>query len=83
MFHFSSLKLFRKVLILSVMLIGIFVLTSTRKTEASICCSVCDENYWICVDACYSPNPGKWNQCIQEECVPVQHQCLMHCNPLC
>ncbi len=84
MLKYFDLKLYRKFLILAVLLGGVFALSSVNKTSAMPCCSECDQNYNACVEACYNPNPGKWQQCINEECnIPLYLNCYHHCDPYC
>jgi len=83
MFKFENLKLYRKFLILVVMIGGLFMVTSINRVSAQPCCSECEEAYNWCVDACYNPNPGKWKECIHAECHGPYFYCLSHCDMGC
>jgi len=79
-----NLKLYRKFLILAVMIGGLFMVTSINRVSAIPCCSDCQAAYDGCVEACYNPNPGKWQQCINEECnIPAYLNCFHHCDMGC
>lgn len=79
----TNLKLYRKFLILAIMVGGLFMITSINRVGAIPCCSDCEEAWDACVAACYNPNPGKWNQCVQEECTGPYFSCLSHCDISC
>jgi hypothetical protein len=83
MFKTTNLKLYRKFLILAVMIGGLFMVASINRVSAIPCCSDCEDARDSCVAACYNPNPGKWNQCVQEECNPPYFACLSHCDISC
>jgi len=49
----SSPKLYRKVLILCVLLTSLFALSSARPTAANPCCVACAATYGSCTEICY------------------------------
>lgn len=68
MLKYFDLKLYRKFLILAVLLVGLFAVSSANKTSAylAICCSACDNNYDNCVTACYNGDPRALNKCLDD-----------------
>ncbi len=76
MLKYFDLKLYRKFLVLAVLLVGLFVAASANKTSASlaICCSACDANYDTCVDICYNGDPRALNKCLND-CGDVWNHC--------
>jgi hypothetical protein len=84
MFTSDSLRIYRKLFILAVMIAGLFIANSvTKPAEAAVCCSTCNPSFYACVYACYNPNPGKWEQCVHEECDGPYGYCQTTCDPLC
>jgi hypothetical protein len=84
MFTSDSLRIYRKFFILAVMIAGLFIANSvTNPAEASVCCSTCNPSYYQCIVDCYNPNPGKWEQCVHEECDPALGYCQTTCNQHC
>jgi len=84
MLKFANLRLYRKFLILAVLLGGVFAVTSINKVGAMPCCQACEDNYNACVDACYSPNPQKMQECVDRDCnIPFYLNCFHHCDPFC
>jgi hypothetical protein len=67
MFRFPNLKLYRKFLILAVMLTGIFILSSTRHVAAETCCEDCIATLQSCHAYCLSGEvaPGDRVHCVQ------------------
>ena len=63
-----NLKLYRKFLILSILVGGLFFVSSLNKTSAASqgpCCGLfCDANYDACESACYAGDPRKLNKCL-------------------
>jgi hypothetical protein len=81
MLNFVNLKLCRKFLILTAMIVGLCVFSFTTSANNIICCSVCEENYNACVEACYNPIPEKWEGCIEHDCdIPFYLNCFNHCS---
>lgn len=65
--YFDS-KLYRKFLILAVLIGGLIVVSSINGTRAAaaICCSACDYNYDNCVTACYNGDPRQFYHCLAD-----------------
>jgi hypothetical protein len=69
MFRSESLKLYRKFLIMCVLLSALFVVLSANKSSvsaAAICCSVCDKHLDSCVSDCYGGDPRDFNKCMSD-----------------
>ncbi len=89
MLKYFDPKLFRKFLILAVLLGGLFVAASINPTKASntFCCSECDIPHMECIADCYAqyPNdPTQRQQCIQV-CNHLHYLCMRwdDCDPGC
>lgn len=83
-----NLKIYRKLLVLFVLSVGLFFAASAKLNDAnaSICCSTCKPTYDACVANCayhYPQNPPRFQQCVQEECDPEAAYCAINCDPLC
>ncbi len=79
MFKFPSLKLYRKFLILAVMITSLFILSSTRRVAADSCCDDCIAALPICHVNCLElPEAVQRIQCV--------HGCISEfyaCSDLC
>ncbi len=87
MSKFPSLKLYRKFLILAVLLGGLFITASTHNAGASTvaCCSFCDNNYETCVTGCENGNGPSFDKCMLN-CTNTYSHCFSgppHCNDGC
>ena len=83
MFRTANLKLYRKFLILAILLGGLFFAASMPKTSAfaAICCSVCDNNFDTCTNACFGGDPRNLNKCL-DHCDDAFNHCFSgppHC----
>jgi hypothetical protein len=81
MFSYPKLKLARKLVILSVMLVGLFVLTARNNVSAQPCCDSCDPTYSACLDYCYSGQIKDWMvpACLAD-CDTHYNWCIGHCS---
>lgn len=65
MLRSANLKLYRKFLILAVLLGGLMSISSINgRAAAAICCSACDYNYDACVTACDNVPPRDYPKCM-------------------
>ncbi len=69
MLGFFNLKLYRKFLVIGVMLAGLYLVSSTRQVAASACCDACLATYDSCIDNCY----------MLYDVDPLLGQCLLTC----
>jgi len=84
MFKFPRLKLYRKFLILSVMLVSLFVLSSNRRVAAEEpCCEACNATAASCVDYCNSDQVKEWmvTGCLSD-CAAARVACRHACAPV-
>jgi hypothetical protein len=87
MFRYPNLKLYRKFLILAVLLGGLFIAASTHKAGASTapCCSFCDNTYDTCTTGCDNGNGPSFDKCMLN-CLNAYSHCFSgppHCNDSC
>jgi hypothetical protein len=75
MLRSENMKLYRKLLILAVLLGGLFIMPSLGKVSAAatFCCSECDIPHGECVADCYANQSGS---------LPQLQQCLHVCHTL-
>lgn len=83
-----NLKIYRKLLVLFVLSVGLFFAASANlnNADASFCCSTCIPGYEKCQGDClyhYPQNPARYAQCVQETCDPELSYCQINCDPLC
>lgn len=77
MLNVSSLKLYKKFLVLVVLSTGLFIASSANQaTSAQPCCSSCDPWYEACVESCQLGERG----CIEANCDPYYNWCIGHCS---
>jgi hypothetical protein len=87
MFRSANLKLYRKFLILAILLGGLFIAASTHKVSASaaICCTTCDINLDTCQTGCFNGNGPSFDKCMIL-CDNAWSSCFSgppHCNDGC
>jgi hypothetical protein len=86
MFRSSYLKLYRKFLILAVLLGGLFIAASVspQHTNANFCCMFCPTSYSVCLSSCeaIADSPVKYAQCLTE-CDYDYEYCQEVCTPFC
>lgn len=83
MFKFPNSKLYRKFLILGVMLTSLFVLSSIRRVAAEEpCCENCNAVAAACVEYCYSDLIKYWMRdgCLAD-CEAARVACRHACTP--
>jgi hypothetical protein len=68
MFRFPDLKLYRKLLILGILSVSLFVLSANSRVAASACCDACLATYDSCINYCYGLNND-----------PDMSECLVAC----
>ncbi len=93
MFRSSNLKLYRKFLILAVLVGGLsFTLTAGRITSASCCgspwppcCSECTYGTNQCINenGCYNYPPGALRDMCIYDCFEMYYECRLTCDGLC
>ncbi len=99
MFKFPNLKLYRKFLILAVLLCGLCFALAPGKTASAkssnmwcsppmwspCCCSVCLERENECVynNGCWNFPPGYERDACLYDCNLEQYECRLHCDGLC
>jgi hypothetical protein len=64
MSKFPNLKLYRKFLILSVLLTGLFISSYVNPVRATFCCDYCQILYESCMTSCESRLPEDYESCI-------------------
>lgn len=78
MFKVANLKLYRKALILALML-GCLSFISYGKQVALPCCDSCDPAYDLCENNCYLyVKPENWPACLAV-CENHYNNCVGHC----
>jgi hypothetical protein len=85
MFNLPRLKLYRTFLILAVMLVSLFVLSSTRRVAAEEpCCEACNAAAASCLDYCWNSEEIKdWMRSgCAAECEPARVACRHACTPI-
>lgn len=83
MLKFANLKLYRKFLILAVMVGSLFVLSSNRHVRAEDpCCEACNATAVSCVEFCYSDQIKPWMVagCLSD-CEAARVACRHACTP--
>jgi hypothetical protein len=90
MLKYLDPKLYRKFLILAVLLGGLFMVSFTNPAKASttFCCSECDVPHMECIADCnaqYPSDPAARWYCIQHICNPAFYWCMQgdDCDPGC
>lgn len=86
MSNFPDLKLYRKFLILAVMLAGIFVVSSARHAAAgTTCCDDCFSAWSSCMDFCHSDQIKDWMvPACETSCYSDYANCAHSCGiPVC
>lgn len=81
MLSMLNLKLYRKVLVLCLLSIGLFIASSVNQASAVPCCSSCDTWYLACVENCNSPTSER--NCVELNCDPYYNWCSSHCSDSC
>jgi hypothetical protein len=79
MVRFSNLKLYRKFLILAVMLASLFILPSTNRVGATPCCDYCQILYESCIRNCENGPPESYESCAFYGCEVDYFQCGGFC----
>ncbi len=74
-----NLKLFRKLLILCVLSVGLFFAVSTNTVSAEVmdCCTDCQTSY----DNCIQYTCSYIQQCVDNYCTPRFYSCSETCAP--
>ncbi len=84
MFKLHDLKLYRKFLLLAVMIAALVVISSAHKKNTSDpCCDACDETYAGCVEYCNTTNEIKTYMipaCLAD-CAAARVTCRNMCYP--
>lgn len=82
--HFD-LKLYRKFLVLAVLLGGLFIAAQSSHISAIPCCSACEEFYTNCDYNCFvtTKTEPQYLACLQAECDPFYNSCINHCIESC
>ena len=69
MSKFPNLKLYRKFLILAVLLAGLFISSSSaNRAGATLCCDYCQILYVSCMNTCANGLPENYESCIVYIC---------------
>jgi hypothetical protein len=79
MLRFSNLKLYRKFLILAVMLTSLFILSSANRVGATQCCDYCQILYESCMRHCDTVEPENYESCSFYGCEVDYLQCGSFC----
>ncbi len=82
MLRVFNLKLYRKFLVLAVLLSGLYAVSSVNRAATAGCCEDCQPAYLGCIYACHSSNPdnpGKAQQCVETVCDPARFACITSC----
>ncbi len=81
MFKFPNLKLYRKFLILAVLLGGLFIAAQSSHISAIPCCSACEEFYINCDYTCFvtTKNEAQYQACLHADCDPFYNSCMNNC----
>lgn len=63
-----STNILKRFAVLSIMLVGLVVLSLTNRVGATPCCDACMAAYNTHIAYCYNPNlpPGRFEQCVIE-----------------
>jgi hypothetical protein len=78
---FPNMKLFRKLLVLAVLLTGVFILSSGNKTSARTCCDTCETAYTVCQMNCHDlTKPEGYAACVIWNCDPEYNNCSNNCS---
>lgn len=82
MFNFPTMKLYRKFLILAVLIGGTMVVSSGGSVGAMSCCDVCLAAYEDCIEICNGPMtpPPRYLSCALA-CESDYNACGTACNP--
>lgn len=88
MLNMLNLKIYRKLLVLCLLSVGLFIAASANLDRASAvpCCSSCEPAYDACVADCayhYPQNPARYAQCVSLNCDPSYNWCLSNCSDGC
>lgn len=81
MWKYFDPKLFRKLLILAVMVAGVFILSGNRPAAAMPCCFPCNTAYDECLAWCSGEDwkPQFYSYCVATYCEPDYQTCGQFC----
>ncbi len=82
---FTDLKLYRKFLIIGVLLTSAFVVSSTNRASAS-CCDICEDNLSACNTICYGLSSDPATEDCLADCAEAYDTCSHRCGhgiPIC
>lgn len=81
-----ALKLYRKLLILAVMSVGLFFLSSINRVDANPCCNACLATLGSCNDYCHGLSSDPATEECLANCATDYHNCSRACGgglPVC